>query len=121
MSSIRYLIHTKRSPRGKFFPSRLPLSYHKQNETGPVAQSVERPLRGTGGHGFDPGPRHTKVVKIVLAAPHLTLRPRTGRPSVRIMRLGVVWGHDTSVSSTIEVSIELLVATRHRRDMTENC
>ena len=21
------------------------------------------PLRGTGGHGFDPGPRYTKVVK----------------------------------------------------------
>ena len=29
----------------------------------PVAQSVECPLRGTGGHGFDPGPQHTKVVK----------------------------------------------------------
>ena len=29
----------------------------------PVAQLVECPLRGTGGHGFDPGPRHTKVVK----------------------------------------------------------
>ena len=28
-----------------------------------LAQSVECPLRGTGGHGFDPGPRHTKVVK----------------------------------------------------------
>ena len=24
---------------------------------------VECPLRGTGGHGFDLGPRHTKVVK----------------------------------------------------------
>ena len=29
----------------------------------PVAQWVECPLRGTGGHGFDPGPRHSKVVK----------------------------------------------------------
>ena len=29
----------------------------------PIAQLVECPLRGTGGHGFDPGPRHTKVVK----------------------------------------------------------
>ena len=29
----------------------------------PVAQVVKCPLRGTGGHGFDPGPRHTKVVK----------------------------------------------------------
>ena len=29
----------------------------------PIAQLVECPLRGTGGHGFDPGPRNTKVVK----------------------------------------------------------
>ena len=29
----------------------------------PIAQFVECPLRGTGGHGFDSGPRHTKVVK----------------------------------------------------------
>ena len=29
----------------------------------PIAQLVECPLRGTGGHGFDPGPRHTKNVK----------------------------------------------------------
>ena len=28
----------------------------------PVAEVVECPLRETGGHGFDPGPRHTKVV-----------------------------------------------------------
>ena len=27
----------------------------------PIAQLVEFPLLGTGGHGFDPGPRHTKV------------------------------------------------------------
>ena len=40
----------------------------------PIAQLVECPLRGTGGHGFDPGPRHTKVVKMVLAAPRLALR-----------------------------------------------
>ena len=40
----------------------------------PVAQLVECPLRGTGSHGFDPGPRHTKVVKMVLAAPCLALR-----------------------------------------------
>ena len=33
------------------------------NRTGPIAQLVECPLRGTGGHGFDPGPQHTKVVK----------------------------------------------------------
>ena len=29
----------------------------------PIAQLVECPLRGTEDHGFDPGPRHTKVVK----------------------------------------------------------
>ena len=29
----------------------------------PIAQLVECPLRGTAGPGFDPGPRHTKVVK----------------------------------------------------------
>ena len=29
----------------------------------PVAQVVECPIRGTEGHGFDPGPRHIKVVK----------------------------------------------------------
>ena len=34
-----------------------------------VAQSVECPLRGTGGHGLDPGPLHVKVV-----APRLALR-----------------------------------------------
>ena len=28
-----------------------------------VAQLVECPLRGTGGHGFDPEPRHTKGLK----------------------------------------------------------
>ena len=29
----------------------------------PIAQLVECPLQGTGGHGFDPGLRHTEVVK----------------------------------------------------------
>ena len=29
----------------------------------PIAQLVECPLRGTGGHRLDPGSRHTKVVK----------------------------------------------------------
>ena len=33
------------------------------NKPAPIAQLVECPLRGTGGHGFDPGLRHTKVVK----------------------------------------------------------
>ena len=40
---------------------------------------------------FDPGPRYTKVVKMVLAW-HSDLRgsARTGRPSIRILRLDVV-------------------------------
>ena len=29
----------------------------------PVTESVECPLLGTGGHGFDPGPRQSKIVK----------------------------------------------------------
>ena len=37
----------------------------------PIAQMVECPLRGTGGHGFDPGPRHTKVVKNVTSCSSL--------------------------------------------------
>ena len=37
----------------------------KMNFT-PVLQSQECLIRGTGGCGLDPGPRHTKVVKIVL-------------------------------------------------------
>ena len=31
----------------------------------PIAQLVECPLRGTGDHGFDPKPRHTKIIKQV--------------------------------------------------------
>ena len=38
------------------------------------AQLVECLIWGTGGHGFDPGPGHTKVIKMVLAAPRLALR-----------------------------------------------
>ena len=36
---------------------------HLLKEPAPIAQLVECPIRGTGGLGFDPGPRHTKVVK----------------------------------------------------------
>ena len=35
----------------------------KCNKPAPVTQLVECPLRGTRGHGFDPEPRHTSVVK----------------------------------------------------------
>ena len=36
---------------------------HPRSLPAPIALLVECPLRRTGGHGFDPGPRHTKVVK----------------------------------------------------------
>ena len=81
----------------------------------PVAQLAECPLQGMGGHGFDFGPRHTKVVKNGTSCSSLGLvNPVSGyyiMSSVRGMILQ--WG------STIKVSIELPVATRHRRDMTE--
>ena len=38
-------------------------SFLLHRQPAPTAQLVECPLRGTGGHGFDPGPRHTKVIK----------------------------------------------------------
>ena len=47
--------------------------------TNGVPAPVECPLRETWGHGLDPGSRHTKVFKMVLAAPR----------RVRIMWLGV--------------------------------
>ena len=40
----------------------------------PIAQLVECPLRGTGGHGFDPDRDRPKSLKMVLAAPRLALR-----------------------------------------------
>ena len=43
-------------------------------DTGPGSSVVECPLQGTGGHGFDHGPRHTKVVKMVQSKPRLALR-----------------------------------------------
>ena len=41
------------------------------NPPAPIAQLVECPLRETGGHGFDPGPRHTKVDKNVTSCASL--------------------------------------------------
>ena len=49
-------------------------SQYQKGIPAPVAQLVESLLRGMGGHGFDSGLRHTKVVKMVLAAPRLALR-----------------------------------------------
>ena len=51
-----------------------------------VAQLVECSLWGTGGHGFDPGARHTKVIKNGTSfSSDLWGRARTSQPSVRIM------------------------------------
>ena len=43
--------------------SRQSIKMHPSKLPAPIAQLVECPLQGTGDHGFDPGPRHTKVVK----------------------------------------------------------
>ena len=53
----------------------------------PIAQLVECPLRGTGGHGFDPGPRQPikNSTSCSSLGTDLRGRSRTGRPSVRIM------------------------------------
>ena len=63
---------------GLFFWTYEGCSEDKLSRPALIAQWVECPLRGTGGHGFDPGPRHTKVVKMVLAAPRLALRVELG-------------------------------------------
>ena len=61
------------------------------NSSARVAQLVECLLRGTGGHGFHPGPQHTEVVKNgptkLLLAWHSDLqdRARSGQPTVMIM------------------------------------
>ena len=39
------------------------IQIYDPGQPAPIAQLVECPLRETGGHGFNPGPRHTKVVK----------------------------------------------------------
>ena len=79
----------------------------------PIAQLVECLLRGTGGHGFDPGPRHTKVVKNGTSCSSLG----TQTYGVGLI-MSSVWDMILQCGSTIKVSIELPVATRHRRDMT---
>ena len=68
-------VHTACERRGPYplllppLVNQVPIRCYVDNESSPVfepapiAQLVECPLRGTGGHGFDPGPRHTKVVK----------------------------------------------------------
>ena len=44
------------------------------NSTGPGSSVGRVSASGTGGHWFDPRLRHTKVNKMVLAAPCLALR-----------------------------------------------
>ena len=86
---------------------------------------VEYPLRGMGawGHRFDSRPWHTEVVKNGTSCSSFgtqTYGVELGLdwPSVRIMWLSVVSCMILQWGSTIKVSIELLVATRHWRDMT---
>ena len=67
-----------------------------------------------------------KLIKMVLAAPRLALRhcvvlglvgPSQDVTGCEVM--SSVWGMIFQWDSTIKVSIELPVATRHRPDMTE--
>ena len=101
----------------------IPILMTRNDKQAPVAQLVECLLRGKGGHGFDPGPRHTKVIKnaALCLALRLTGRAGTGWRSVRIIWLIIssVFGMILQWGSTIKVSIELPVADRHCRDMTE--
>ena len=93
-----------------------------------IAQLVECPLRGTGGHGFDPGPQHTKVVKNATSCSSLSTQTyglELGLATQfqdNVTGCGImssVWDMILQWGSTIKVSIELPVATRHCRDMTE--
>ena len=89
-----------------------------------VAQSVECLLQGTGGHGFSPWPQHTKVIKMLLAAPRLALRLMGWSTQCQdnVTGCGImlsVWGMILQWDSTIKVSIELSVAIRHYHEVTE--
>ena len=73
--------------------------------------------------GSIPGRAIPKSLKMVLAAPRLALR-FTGSTQYQdnVTGCGImpsVWHMILQWGSTIKVSIELPVATRHRRDMTE--
>ena len=41
---------------GRSTKSTYELPHNKTNKPAPIAQLVECPLQGTGGHGFDPEP-----------------------------------------------------------------
>ena len=93
----------------------------------PVAQSVDCPLRGTGSHGFDSGPlkngtscsslgTQTYGVELGLVAPP---PPQDNVTGFGIM--SCVWCMILQWGKTIKANAELPVATRPRRDMTENC
>ena len=95
-----------------------------------VAQSVDWPLWGTRGHGFNPRLQHTKVVKNGTSCSSLGTQTYWVELELvdpvqdNVTGCGVmssVWGMILQWGSTIKVSIELPVTTRHRRDMTENC
>ena len=83
----------------------------------------------SGGTGFDPGRRHTKVVNNGTSCSPLGTRifgvglglgaPVSVECDWRWYQVKCL-GSDTTIKSTIKVSIELPVTTRHRRDMTDN-
>ena len=81
-----------------------------------------------GGHGFDPGPQHIKIIKNGTSCSSLgiqTYRLELGLVDLcqdTVTGCGImssVWGMILQWGSTIKVSIELPVASRHCHDMTE--
>ena len=105
-----------------------PVAVQSLTQSLAIAQLVECPLRGRGGHGFDPGLRHTKVIKNGTRCSSLgtqTYGVELGlvdQCQDNVTGCGImssVWDMILQWGSTIEVSTELPVSTRHRRDMTE--
>ena len=118
-------LHKSPKPEGRW-PSNL--VYSISDYTDPVAQLVECSLRGMGGHRFIRGRNIPKSLKMVLAAPRLTLRlagesldwsAQYQDNVTGCCIMSSVGGMILQWGSTKKVSTEFLVATRHRCDMTE--
>ena len=106
------------------------VTYHDYRHSGSV---VEHPLCDREVAGSIPSqviPKTLKMVlvlfrfRLALSIKKVELGIRTGQLSVSIMWLGgiscqSVWGMIFQWGSTLKVSIELPVTSRHRRDMTE--
>ena len=123
-----YKIMIVRKPLSEFPPSHW--SYCWNRHSGSV---VERPLCDREVAGSIPGRVIPKTLKMVLAAlslgaQHLESRVRNRNWSAQCQYNVTGWnimskclGMIFQWGSTLKVSIELPVTSRHRRDMTEDC